>query len=139
MLNQVQLIGRLGQDPKVNSTQSGTKVANISLATERKWKAGNETKSETTWHRIVFWDALAGVVEQYTRKGSLIFVQGRIAEKTYTKDGVEHRQTEIVASELKLLSTRDGGSGDGGGGGQQAAARSPAAQGGDPFSQDVPF
>lgn len=112
-LNQVQLIGNLGADPETRVTGSGDSVCNIRLATTDSWKdkATGEQKESTEWHRVVFYRRLAEIAGQYLKKGSQVFIQGRIKTRKWTdKDGVEKYTTEIEATEMKMLGgKRDGG------------------------------
>lgn len=106
MLNQAQLIGRLGKDPEVRITQSGLSVATLTLATTEKWKDAktNETKEATEWHRVTLYGKLSEIAEKYLTKGSLVFIQGKIQTRKYTdKQGVEKYSTEIHGLELKML------------------------------------
>jgi len=105
MINRVILVGRLGADPEIRSTQSGKKVAVLNLATNERWKAENgETKESTQWHRVVLWDGFAEIAEKYLSKGRLIFVEGSIRYREYETDGGEKRRiTEIVARDIKML------------------------------------
>jgi single-strand DNA-binding protein len=104
--NRVQLIGRLGQDPEVKTLESGKKVTNFTMATNETYKGadGNKTE-ETTWHNIVAWNGLAEISSKYLKKGKEVCIEGRISYRTYTdKNGVPKSVTEIVASDLVLLS-----------------------------------
>lgn len=104
MLNKVQLIGNLGADPDIRITAGGKQVAEVRLATSY----GTGDKKETEWHRLIVWDKLADVVAKYTKKGSRIFVEGRIKSRSYDdKDGNKRYITEIVVNEMKLLDSRD--------------------------------
>lgn len=98
MLNKVMLIGHLGQAPKLDRTQSGTRVAQLSLATSKRWTANGEKKERTEWHRIVVWnEKLIDVVEKYLEKGSKIYVEGELGTRKWAdKDGVTHYTTEIL-------------------------------------------
>ena len=116
-VNKVILIGNLGRDPELRHTPAGTAVCAASLATTRKWKDKNsgDRAEETEWHRVVFFDRLAEIVEQYCAKGQSIYVEGRLKTRKYTdKDGVEKHATEIVAEQMTMLSSapaaRDGDS-----------------------------
>ena len=99
-LNKVMLIGNLGADPVIRQTQDGKRLAQLSLATSESWKdkATGEKKEKTSWHRIViFNDGLAGVVENYVKKGSKIFVEGQLQTRKFTdQDGNEKYTTEVV-------------------------------------------
>ncbi len=105
MINRVILVGRLGADPEIRSTQSGKAVAVLSLATNERWKAENgEVKESTQWHRIILWNGLAEIAKKYLSKGRLIFVEGSIRYREYETDGGEKRRiTEIVARDMKML------------------------------------
>lgn len=137
-INKATLIGRVGKDPELRKTSSGTSIANMSLATSETWKDKQigEKKEATEWHRIVFYDRLAEVAAEYAKKGAMIYVEGAIKTRKWTdKDGVEKYTTEIQARELKLLSRPSGDS--------AAPAPAPrpqqrAAQSGG-FDDDIPF
>ena len=102
-LNRITLIGRAAE-PKVKEFESG-KVANFSFATKETWKDRNgDWKEETTWHNIAAYGSLAGVVERYVRKGSLLYIEGKIRRRKYTdRDGVEREIVEVLASGIELL------------------------------------
>ena len=112
-INQVTLIGNLGNDPDTKYQQSGSAVTRISLATTsvRKDKDGNQVE-HTDWHRVVFFNKLAEIAGEYLRKGSQVFVSGSIRYSKYTgQDGVEKYSTDIVANEMQMLGGRqEGGS-----------------------------
>ena len=115
-LNKVMLIGNLGADPIIRQTQDGKKLAQLSLATSESWKDKNtgERRDKTQWHRIViFNDGLAGVVENYVKKGSKIFVEGQLQTRKFTdQDGNEKYTTEVVLGNyngtLTMLDSRGG-------------------------------
>lgn len=118
-LNHVQLIGFLGGDPEVKYTQSGTAVANLSLATTERWTSKEGEKQEKTeWHRLVAWRKTAEVMGEYLRKGSMIYVQGRLeTRKWQDQSGQDRYTTEIVVDRFQFLDRRqdsDGGNGNGG-------------------------
>lgn len=125
-LNKVMLIGNLGADPEVRYTAGGAAVANVRLATADSWrdKDSGETQERTEWHRVVFFGRLAEIVEQYVKKGSQIYIEGRIqTRKWQDKDGNEKFSTEIVASEMQMLGGRGGaGGGAPSGGGERSAS-----------------
>ena len=100
MLNKVTLIGNLGADPEVRNTQNGDKVANVSVATTEKWKDQSGMQQERTeWHRVVFFGGVAGVVESYLKKGSKIYVEGKLqTRKWQDQQGQDRYTTEIVVS-----------------------------------------
>ncbi|MBI1732317.1 MAG: single-stranded DNA-binding protein [Gammaproteobacteria bacterium] len=130
-VNKVILIGNLGNDPEVRYTAGGSAVANVSLATTESWrdKESGEQQEKTEWHRIVFFGRLAEIVAEYLKKGSQIYVEGRLqTRKWQDKEGNDKYTTEIVANEMQMLGSRGGGSGaaastEGGG----RAASAPAA------------
>jgi single-strand DNA-binding protein len=104
-LNKVLLIGNLGADPEVKALPSGDKVAVVRMATTETYKNKNGDKVEDTeWHRVEFWGGLAGVVEQYLKKGDSVYVEGRIRTEKYTDaQGVEKYSTKIRASQMQML------------------------------------
>ena len=107
-VNKAILVGRLGRDPEVRYTGSGQAVANLSLATAERFKdKQGEYQERTEWHRITAWGRLAEIVQQYTHKGSMIYVEGRIETRKYEKDGVERYSTEIVAQSIQLLGSKN--------------------------------
>lgn len=127
-INKVILVGNLGQDPEVRYTQAGGAIANISIATTDSWtdKASGQRQDRTEWHRVVFFNRLAEIVNEYLRKGSQVYVEGALrTRKWQDQAGVDKYTTEIVASEMQMLGGRGDGAGAGGGGGygqgQQAA------------------
>ena len=105
--NKVQLIGRLGQDPDIKTLESGKKVAHFTMATNENFKSADGTKTEeTTWHSIVAWNGLAELASKYLKKGREVCIEGRISYRSYTdKNGMSKSVTEIVASDLVLLSS----------------------------------
>lgn len=108
-VNKVILVGRLGADPDIRATASGMQVANLSLATNHvsKDKDGNKD-SQTEWHKVIFFGRQAEVAEQYLRKGSQIYVDGRIQTRKYTdKDGIERYLTEVIGERLQMLGGRE--------------------------------
>lgn len=110
-VNKVTLIGNLGRDPEVRYQPSGDAVANVALATSRSWKdkQSGEKREETEWHRVTFFGRLAEVVGEYAKKGSSIYVEGRLKTDKWTdKDGTDRYTTSIIADDLKLLGGRDG-------------------------------
>lgn len=122
-VNKACLLGNLGQDPDVRTTQDGSKIVNMSIATSERWKDRNtgEKRERTEWHRVViFNEALAGIAEQYLRKGSKVYVEGKLQTRKWTdQSGQDRYTTEVVLQrfngELVLLGGReDGGSSQGG-------------------------
>lgn len=155
-INKVILVGNLGNDPEVRYMPNGNAVANVSLATSDSWKdkATGEQQEKTEWHRVVFFNRLAEIVEQYVKKGSKLYVEGRLQTRSWEQDGVKRYSTEIVANEMQMLDSRGGDMGGGQGmgdnpfGGQQsqgqrpqqaAAQAQPAPTNFDNFDDDIPF
>jgi single-strand DNA-binding protein len=118
-LNRASLLGRLGQDPEIRTTQSGDKVANFSLATGEQWKDKNtgEKRERTEWHRVVIWGPLAGVAEKHLRKGARVHIEGAIrTRKWQDQSGQDRWSTEIVLSGFDArLDVIDWPEGSGGG------------------------
>jgi single-strand DNA-binding protein len=107
-LNKVELIGHVGKTPEVKMA-GNVKIANLTMATTEKWKdkSSGEMQSVTEWHRLVFFNKLADIVEKYVSKGSLIYVEGKIKTEKYTdKAGVEKYATKITANSMQLLSIK---------------------------------
>jgi single-strand DNA-binding protein len=112
MLNKVMLIGNLGADPEVRYMPSGGAVTNISLATTRRWKdkQTNERREATEWHRVIFFNRLAEVAGEYLKKGSQVYVEGRLQTRKWQgQDGQDRYTTEIIAEEMHMLGSRSGG------------------------------
>ncbi|MDT4329052.1 single-stranded DNA-binding protein [Methylomonas sp. MED-D] len=112
MLNKVMLIGNLGADPEVRYMPSGDAITTIRLATTRRWKDRNsgDRKEETEWHRVVFFSGLAKTAGEYLKKGSQVYVEGRIrTQKWQGQDGQDRYTTEIVAESMNMLGSRSGG------------------------------
>ncbi|MFZ3286609.1 MAG: single-stranded DNA-binding protein [Telluria sp.] len=111
-VNRVIIVGNLGRDPEVKYLASGDAIANIAVATSYKSKAkeGKEAAEVTEWHRISFFGRLAEIVGQYLKKGSSVYVEGRLQTRKYTdKDGVEKFATEIVAENMQMLGGKSEG------------------------------
>jgi single-strand DNA-binding protein len=152
-VNKVILIGNLGKDPETRYLPSGDAVTNFSIATSEKWKSkSGEQQEHTEWHRISMFGKVAEIAGEYLKKGSPVYVEGRIrTRKWQDKEGQDKYTTEIVADRMQLLSSRGGGSGGsepmtrepaaagaGGGGGKAPQAK----KGGGAFDQmddDIPF
>ncbi|WP_426103643.1 single-stranded DNA-binding protein [Massilia sp. TSP1-1-2] len=115
-VNKVIIVGNLGRDPEIRYMPSGDAIANIAVATSYKSKDKNtgEQKELTEWHRISFFGRLAEIVGQYLKKGSSVYVEGRLQTRKYTdKDGVEKYATDIIAETMQMLGGRQGMGGDG--------------------------
>jgi len=110
-LNKVMLIGRIGQDIEKKTTTSGKSVATISIATSEKWTDAQGQKQEKTeWHRVVLWDKLADLVEQYCRKGSQLYVEGSLTTKEWQdKDGNKRYTTEVNGRSIQFLDSANTG------------------------------
>ena len=118
-VNKVILVGRLGRDPETRYTGGGQAVANFSVATDETYKdkAGDRQK-RTEWHKIVVWGKQAEIAQQYLKKGSLVFIEGRIQSREWQdKEGQKRTSFEVVASNFRMLGGRGDGGGSGSGGG----------------------
>ncbi len=165
-VNKVILIGNLGRDPEIRSTQDGTKVANLSIATSESWRDKNsgERREKTEWHRVViFNDRLVDVAERFLKKGSKVYIEGQLQTRKWTdQSGAEKYTTEIVLQkfrgELTMLDGKgegggmsdngDGGyggggggygGGSGGGGGYGGGSSGGGSRGGGDLDDDIPF
>jgi single-strand DNA-binding protein len=168
-LNKVTLIGNLGRDPETRYTPDGAAITNMSIATTSSWKdkSSGEKKEETEWHRLVFYNRLAEIAGEYLKKGSSIYVEGRLkTRKWQDKEGVEKTTTEIVVDQMQMLGGKSGMGGGGGGassddmggdsggggytsrpapraggstGGGAAVAKKPPAASFDDMDDDIPF
>ena len=148
-VNKVILVGNVGGDPEVRYMPSGSAVVNLTLATSESWKDKNtnENVEKTEWHRVVFFNRLAEIVGEYVRKGSKLYVEGRLQTRSWEQDGVKRYATEIVANEMQMLDSRGAGQGSSDFG-QSAAPSAPAASQAEPqqapanfdnFDDDIPF
>jgi single-strand DNA-binding protein len=163
-INKVILVGNAGNDPEFRVMPNGNGVANVSLATSETWKdkSTGDQQEKTEWHRVIFFNRLAEIVEQYIKKGSKLYIEGRLQTRSWEQDGVKRYTTEIVASEMQMLDSRGGGDNSfgqsqsqsqsqdqsqGQGGGAAPAARSSstsavpqaAPANFDNFDDDIPF
>ncbi|HST00700.1 MAG TPA: single-stranded DNA-binding protein [Usitatibacter sp.] len=158
-VNKVIIVGNLGRDPETRYMPDGGAITNISVATTDKWKDKNgEMQEKTEWHRVAFFGKLAEIAGEYLKKGSQVYVEGRLqTRKWQDKDGQDKYTTEIVANQMQMLGSRQGMGGGGrdaaheggeaaGGGGSRpsASASKPAAKAGtggkfDDFEDDIPF
>ena len=157
-VNKVILVGNVGRDPEIRSTQDGMKIVNLSIATSERWKDRNsgEQRERTEWHRVViFNEALARVAEDYIRKGTSLYIEGQLQTRKWTdQQGVEKYTTEVVLQRYRGELTLLGGRGDSGGMGSSApsmdnrsapsgdmpkpSAPPPMVGGGD-LDDDIPF
>lgn len=109
-VNKAILVGRLGKDPEVRTIPSGKKVASFSLATSEKYTDSKGQKYEVTeWHNVDVWDGLAEIVEKFLRKGSQLYVEGKIKTDEWEKDGIKQYRTKIQASSITMLGGGDNG------------------------------
>jgi len=155
-VNRVTIIGNLGQDPEVRYTQNSTAIANLSIATSESWndKQTGEPREQTEWHRCVAYRRLAEVCGEYLKKGSKVYVEGKLQTRKWEgQDGVERYTTEIIINDMQMLDSRggQGGQSSGQGGGYQnnqnqqpqqskQGSQQPQNQGGNQdFDDDIPF
>ena len=134
-VNKVILVGNLGADPEIRYMPSGDAIANIRLATTDRYKdkASGEFKEATEWHRVAFFGRLAEIVGEYLKKGSSVYIEGRLRTRKWQgQDGQDRYSTEIVAEQMQMLGGRGGAGGGGGGGGggygDEGYSREPAEQ-----------
>jgi len=141
-INKVIVVGNLGQDPDTRYMPSGSAVTNITVATNESWKdkQTGEQKDRTEWHKVVMFDRLAEIAAEYLRKGSQVYIEGKLqTRKWQDKDGNDRYTTEIVAKEMQMLGGR-GGSGGGAPARNDGPPSSPPPQGSsDEFDDDIPF
>ena len=140
MINKVELIGNLGADPEVKAMPSGGNVVNLRLATTRRWKdrKSGDRKEATEWHRVVCFNRTADIAAQYLKKGSQIYIEGRLqTRKWQAQDGTDRYSTEVVANSLTMLGSKS----DSDRGGYDAASDDKADVNGESedFLKDVPF
>ncbi|MGE5392205.1 MAG: single-stranded DNA-binding protein [Candidatus Saccharibacteria bacterium] len=110
-LNKVMIIGRLTRDPEVRTTPGGANVVSFSVATGFTWTdQSGQKKEQTEFHNVVAWRKLADIIGQYLKKGSQVYIEGRLQTRNYEKDGQKHYRTEIVADNMIMLGSRSGGS-----------------------------
>jgi len=156
-VNKVILIGNLGRDPETRYMPDGGAITNISIATTEQWKdKAGEKQEKTEWHRVAFFGKLAEIAGEYLKKGSQVYVEGRLqTRKWQDKDGADKYTTEIVANAMQMLGSRQGMGGgsaserepaEGGGGASRGSARPAGAGAGKPaggkfddFEDDIPF
>jgi single-strand DNA-binding protein len=151
-VNKVILVGNLGKDPETRYMPNGKAVTNFTIATSESWKdkQTGEQREQTEWHNIVMYDRLAEIAAEYLRKGSQVYVEGRLrTRKWQDKEGRDRYTTEINANEMQMLGSRAGGAGGSSepraerpaaaaaGGGRAAPASS--GDEGTPFDDDIPF
>ena len=147
-INKVILVGNLGRDPEIRYTASGAAIANVTIATTDSWrdKQSGEKQEKTEWHRVVFFSRLAEIVGEYLKKGSQVYIEGRLqTRKWQDQSGQDRYTTEIVANEMQMLGGRGGEQASSGGGfrtqpgdAKPAAAQQPRAEE-DFQDDDIPF
>lgn len=138
-INKVILVGNLGKDPETRYMPNGDAVTNITVATSETWKdkTTGQKQEATEWHRIVFFRKLAEIAGQYLKKGSKVYLEGKLQTRKWQdkETGADRYSTEIVASEMQMLDSKGGTQPT-----QSAPAQvAPAQSGGDPFNDDIPF
>jgi len=152
-VNKVILIGNLGADPEIKYMPSGEAVANLRIATSESWKDKNtgEQVERTEWHRVIMFRRLAEIAGEYLKKGSKVYIEGRLQTRKWQgQDGQDRYTTEIVAGEMQMLDGRGGGTTNMGGynnqdsasssGSSNAPSSQPQAAGAyDSFDDDIPF
>jgi len=145
-VNKVIIVGNLGGDPETRYMPSGSAVTNLTVATNESWKdkATGEQKDRTEWHKVAMFNRLAEVAAEYLRKGSQVYIEGKLrTRKWQDKSGQDRWTTEIVADEMQMLGSR-GGSGGGGSApmnspSDSAPSNAPPQPGPDDFDDDIPF
>lgn len=131
-VNKVIIVGNLGADPETRYMPSGDAVTNIRVATTDRYKdkASGEMRENTEWHRISFFGRLAEIAGEYLKKGSQVYVEGRLKTRQWEKDGQKQYSTEIVAEQMQMLGGRQGTGGEGGGGGYSRGGEGSGGYGG---------
>jgi single-strand DNA-binding protein len=147
-VNKAIIVGNLGRDPEVRYSANGNAIANVTIATTESWKdrQSGERQEKTEWHRVVFFSRLAEIAGEYLKKGSQVYIEGRLQTRKWEdRDGIERYTTEIVANEMQMLGGRGGGDSQGGSPPDYSQAEAAPASGsgsggqdGD-FDDDIPF
>jgi single-strand DNA-binding protein len=140
-INKIILIGNLGQDPELRYTSSGVAVASFSMATSESWKdQDGNVQEKTQWHKLVTWRKLAEIVGEYLKKGSKVYVEGRIQYRSYDdKNGVKRDITEIVVDQLLMLDSKGASHANGSSAGSAASSQQPVEESGPDKVDDLPF
>ena len=146
-INKVIIVGNVGGDPETRYMPSGSAVTNLTVATNESWKdkQTGEKKERTEWHRVAMFNRLAEIAAEYLRKGSQVYIEGKLrTRKWQDKDGQDRYTTEIIADEMQMLGGRSGGGNFGGAkqGGDQSSNKgggAPPQPGPDDFDDDIPF
>jgi len=140
-INKVIIVGNLGQDPETRYMPSGSAVTNMTVATNESWKdkQTGEQKDRTEWHRVAMFGKLAEIAAEYLRKGSQVYIEGKLrTRKWQDKSGNDRYTTEIIADEMQMLGGRSGGGAPSMQESSQPSGPAPAPSGGD-FDDDIPF
>jgi len=152
-INKVIIVGNVGGDPETRYMPSGSAVTNLTVATNESWKdkQTGEQKERTEWHRVAMFNRLAEIAAEYLRKGSQVYIEGKLrTRKWQDKSGNDRYTTEIIADEMQMLGGRGGSGGGGGnfgdknqggqsGGGKGGGSSAPPQPGPDDFDDDIPF
>jgi single-strand DNA-binding protein len=149
-VNKVIIVGNLGQDPETRYMPSGSAVTNFTVATNESWKdkQTGEQKDRTEWHRVAMFNRLAEIAAEYLRKGSQVYIEGKLRTRKWQgQDGADRYTTEIIADEMQMLGGRGGAGGGSGGGdfggapsrGKSSGGSAPPQPGPDEFDDDIPF
>jgi len=148
-INKVILVGTCGKDPDTRYMPSGGAVTNISIATNEQWtdKQSGQKQERTEWHNVVFFGRLGEIAGEYLKKGSQVYIEGKLKTEQYEKDGITRYSTKIIANEMQMLGGRPGGGGDYAPAQSQSnqsaakpqSAPQPAATVDDSFDDDIPF
>ena len=143
-INKVILVGNLGADPETRYMPSGSAVTNLSVATSESWKdkQTGEQKDRTEWHKVVMFDRLAEIAAEYLRKGSQVYIEGKLqTRKWQDRDGNDRWTTEVRANEMQMLGGRGGGGGSApmSSDSRPASSSPPPQPGPDDFDDDIPF
>jgi len=143
-INKVILVGRLGRDPEMKYTASGTPFCRFSIATDEGWtdKASGEKTEKTEWHNIVVWDKLAEICNNYLAKGRMVYIEGSLQTREWDdQEGNKRKTTEVRARDMVLLGGPPGGGGEGGGGARRPSSgtESGGGSGGPITDDDIPF
>ncbi len=141
-VNKVIIVGNLGSDPDTRYMPSGSAVTNLSIATSESWKdkQSGEKKERTEWHKIAMFGKLAEIAAEYLRKGSQVYIEGKLrTRKWQDKEGKDRWTTEIIADEMQMLGGRSGAGAPAMNESQGSSAPPPAASSADEFEDDIPF
>ncbi len=141
-INKAIVVGNLGRDPEVRYSANGNAIANVTIATTDSWKdrQSGERQEKTEWHRVVFFGRLAEIAGEYLKKGSQVYVEGRLQTRKWEdRDGNERYTTEIVAADMQMLGGRSGGGDTQGGSAPDFGETSSGSSSSGDFDDDIPF